>query len=315
MVFLMRQTTLRPVTGQTSGAAAGLSPAVIGAALLAVVVWGGSPVGTKFAVASLPPLAVAALRTVLGGALALPLALALRVPPPLRGRQLVLLGLSSFGGFVGFPALFTVAMQSTSGIHGAMILAFLPVTTGAITHAVQRTLPRGRWWLGCSLAVAGEILLVVSRHGAGGQAASFGGDALALSSTLFASGGYVAGAKLTQSGYPSQGATYWGVGLAAVCLVPLLPWLLAGQHLADVPAAAIWGLAYLAAGVSVAGYVLWYWALARGGIARVGLFQFVQPLSGVLLAWALLAEPVAPPVLAAAALILAGVWIAARPAR
>jgi drug/metabolite transporter (DMT)-like permease len=284
---------------------------VILAALLAVVVWGGSPVGTKLAVASLPPLTVAALRTVLGGALALPLAFVLRVPPPRRRRQLGLLALSSFGGFVGFPALFTVGMQHTSGIHGAMILAVLPVTTGAITHALHRTLPRGRWWLGCALALAGEFLLVASRHAGTGQASSLGGDALALVSTLFASGGYVAGAKLTQTGYPSQGATYWGVGLAAICLAPLLPWLLAGQHFSDIPVPALWGLVYLAAGVSVAGYVLWYWALARGGIARVGLFQFVQPLFGVLLAWALLSEPVALPVWAAAALILAGVWIAA----
>ena len=292
-----------------------VSPAVIVAALFAVIVWGGSPVGTKLAVASLPPLAVAALRTVLGGALALPLAFVLRVPPPAQRRQWLLLALSSFGGFVAFPALFTVAMQWTSGIHGAMILAFLPVVTGAITHALQRSLPRPRWWLGCGLAVAGEILLVASRHAGAGQAASLAGDALALSSTLFASGGYVAGALLTQTGYRSQGATYWGVGLAALCLAPLLPWLLAGQHLASVSTSAIWGLAYLAAGVSVAGYVLWYWALARGGIARVGLFQFVQPLFGVLLAWLLLAEPIAPPVIAAAGLILAGVWIAARPAR
>jgi drug/metabolite transporter (DMT)-like permease len=292
-----------------------VSPAVILAALLAVIVWGGAVVGTKFAVASLPPLAVAALRTVLGGAVALPLALFSHIPPPAGRRRRVLLALSSFGGFVGFPAIFTVAMRHTSGIHGAMILAFLPVTTGAITHALHRNLPRRRWWIGCSLAVAGELLLVTSRHAAPGQTASLGGDVLALSSTVFASGGYVAGAMLTQTGYPSQGTTYWGVGLASVCLLPLLPFLLAGQHFSAVPAAALWGLAYLAAGVTVLGYVLWYWALARGGIARVGLLQFIQPLFGVTLAWALLAEPISATVLAAAALILAGVWIAARPAR
>ena len=98
-------------------------------------------------------------------------------------------------------------------------------------------------------------------------------------------------------------------------LLPLLPFVLAGQDVLALPAGALWGIAYLAVGVSVTGYVLWYWALARGGIARVGLFQFLQPLIGVLLARALLAEPIAPPVLGAALLILAGVWIAARPAR
>ena len=50
------------------------------------------------------------------------------------------------------------------------------------------------------------------------------------------------------------------------------------------------GLLYQAIGVTVMAYILWYWALGTGGIARVGLFQFLQPLSGVVLAWLVLAE-------------------------
>jgi hypothetical protein len=43
-----------------------MSPAVLLAALLAVLIWGGLPVATKFAPADLSPFHVALLRTILG---------------------------------------------------------------------------------------------------------------------------------------------------------------------------------------------------------------------------------------------------------
>ena len=67
---------------------------------------------------------------------------------------------------------------------------------------------------------------------------------------------------------------------------------------------------YLAVVVTILGYVLWYWALGRGGIARVGLVQFLQPLSGIVLAAVLLREAVSLSFLLASALVLLGVWLA-----
>jgi drug/metabolite transporter (DMT)-like permease len=69
---------------------------------------------------------------------------------------------------------------------------------------------------------------------------------------------------------------------------------------------------FLALGVSTFGYVLWYWALGKGGIARMGVLQFLQPVSGVGYAWWLLGEPVTATVLAASAAIMAGVVVATR---
>ena len=57
-------------------------------ALAIVVVWGATPVLTKLAAAEIEPLTVAVLRTVLGGVVAVPLALALRLPLPPRSLEL-----------------------------------------------------------------------------------------------------------------------------------------------------------------------------------------------------------------------------------
>lgn len=286
--------------------------AVLVAALVAVVVWGASPVATKFAVLGLPPLVVAMLRTVLGGLAALPFALAMRIGLPKDGRQRLALAVSSFCGFIGFPALYSIGLHHTSAIHASLILAVLPIFTGAIAKALERRQPGPAWWIGCAVAFAGEMLLVLTRSGVSAVEGNLVGDLIVLGSALLASCGYVAGARLKQLGYPSSGATFWGVVLASAVLLPVVPWHAAGIDWQAVPVSAWLGVAYLALAVTILGYVLWYWALGQGGIARIGLTQFLQPVSGVLLSWLLLGEPLSVILWVATALILAGVWTASR---
>jgi drug/metabolite transporter (DMT)-like permease len=78
--------------------------------------------------------------------------------------------------------------------------------------------------------------------------------------------------------------------------------------------AASWAaVLFLAVVTSIAGYVGWYWALARGGIARIAPLQFLQPLSGLVLAALLLGERLTWPLAVGAAAVIMGVAIARRP--
>ncbi|MBI3707805.1 MAG: DMT family transporter [Proteobacteria bacterium] len=289
-----------------------MTPSVILAALATVILWGGSPVGTKFAVAELSPLAVAAARTCIGGTIAAILAWSLRIPLPATASQRILLLTSSVGGFIGFPFLFTIGMSTTTAIHGAMILAFLPVTTGAIAHLWDRRWPERRWWLGCMIAVTGEMVLILGRSAAVAGHADLTGDLIIVLSTLFASMGYVAGGRLKQRDYPSQGTTYWGVTLASILLLPTLPFLYRGIDIKALSFPTWAALIYLAVGVTVVGYIGWYWALGRGGIENVGVLQFLQPVSGIVLAYFLLGEPLSAGLAVATALILGGIYVATR---
>jgi len=287
-----------------------MQPAVILAALSAVVLWGASAVAAKIAVAELTPITVAMLRTVLGGLAALVLALAMRIPLPRPARQKQLLVLSGFCGFVGFPVLFSLGISLTSANHASMILATLPIFTGAIALTWDRRLPRSLWWLGCAVALTGEFLLISDSGGMPMGYASIGGDSLVLASNCLASLGYVAGARLQQQGYPSTGTTFWGVALFALVMIPLAPLITTPVELVEASLSAWLAIAYLAIGVTIVGYVCWYWALGKGGIERVGLFQFLQPVSGVILAWLLLGELIDMTFVVASAMILCGVWIA-----
>jgi drug/metabolite transporter (DMT)-like permease len=288
------------------------SLAPIGIAGLIMIVWGATPVATRLAVADLDPLFVGLLRTVFAGALALPIALALRQRLPKERRGWLLLAISGASGFIVFPLLYSFGQRDTSAMHGGMILAALPIFTGTYAALVERRRPTPRWIVGCVIALAGECALIVFRAGSGGAEPTLFGDLLVLLSALLVAAGYVAGARLTQTGYSSLATTLWGVALSAVVSAIITAIVVAGDGWPSAGWLSWIAVLYLASITTILGYIGWYWALAKGGIARIATIQFFQPISGLILAALLLGERMTLPLLAASIVILVGVWIAQR---
>lgn len=283
---------------------------MIAAAAVTVALWGATPVATKAAVAAIDPVLVGILRTVLAGVAAVPVILLLGIRPPSGRHAVGLLVLSAFCGFIGFPILFSLGQRYTSAAHGALILATLPLFTGIFAAILERRPPARRWWIGCAVAIAGEAFLIGSRSGFDGDGSGLFGDGVILASALLASFGYVTGARLSRSGYGTWGTTFWGVLAASVVLLPAVPLMWDGPAWAGAGVVGWGAIAYLAIGSTILAYVAWYWALGTGGIARIGLFQFFQPMVGVALAAILLSEAVTVPLLLSASVILSGVFIA-----
>lgn len=293
-------------------AVSAVDPLAAGVALAVVVFWGASPLATKLAVSGIDPAAAAALRTVISALIALPLILLhnLKLPRSTASRRS--LAVSSLGGFVFFPLLFSLGVGQTSTGHAALILGILPVLTGLIAAGLERHWPRGRWWVGCVIAMAGTAVLVGARAGLDGPGeATALGDLLVLASAVAAAAGYVTGARAArESG--SWTITLWGIVIGALVLLPLLPVVISPSALATAGTAAWGGVLYLAIVSSILGYAAWYWALGRGGIGRTGLTQFLQPVVGVVLALTILDEPLTVPMMVATAAILGGVAWASR---
>jgi drug/metabolite transporter (DMT)-like permease len=294
--------------GRGSHAAA---PVVV--ALLVMVVWGATPIMTRLALDDLEPLVVATLRTVVAGLCAVPLIARARMQLPKAEPTRRLLAISGLTGFVVFPVVYTVGQARTSGLHGVMILAALPVFTGLYASIVARRRPGRAWLLGSAVALVGEAVLIGGREtaGAGGDA-TLAGDLIVLSAALVVSVGYVAGAMLPPRGVPSVAATYWGVVLGAIVLAPLTIALLASDGWPDAGPTAWAAVLFLALVTSILGYIGWYWALDRGGIQRIATLQFLQPLSGFVLAAIVLGDHVTLPIAIGSALIVAGIIVAQR---
>lgn len=280
-------------------------------AVFAVTLWGLTPVAAKVAVEVVDPTLVGVLRMALSGLVAWPAILLLRLAPPKTRPLLVLIAISSVTGMIVFPLLFNVGQRMTSASHAALILAVSPLVTGLVASAVERRLPGRKWWIGSAIALSGEFALVSGRDLDSGGATLLG-DLVVLASGCIASVGYVAGGRLQQSGYAALSATLWSVGLASLVLAPTLPFLTTIGQLAQVPALPWLAIAQLAIGSSIVAYVAWYWSLGVGGIARIGLVQFLQTPAGVFAALWLLGEPLTLPLIVSAAAILAGVFIAQR---
>ncbi len=286
----------------------------LAAALLAVTAWAITVPVTKVAVAILDPMAVAILRTALAGLVTVPLALAMRLRLPRGAAHWLLLLVSSFCGFIVFPLLFSLGLRWTSATHGVLILAAIPVFSGLYAALLEHRRPSPRWWIGSGIALAGETFLIVVRAGgieAGGTDALVG-DLLVVLAAMSASVAHVSGGRLQQQGYSPWAATFWGINIAT----PPMAVLLFFVPLAAAPgqsAVAGWLAAvYLALGASVVAYVAWYWALGRGGIARMAATQFAQPVVGVAVAVIWLGEAATLPMYAAMAAIVLGVVIVQR---
>jgi len=274
-----------------------------------MVVWGGTPMFSKIAAAQIDPLLVGILRTVIAGAVALPLVLVMRLRLPSDGRGRALLMFSGAAAFVAFPLLFTVGQHSTSAVHGALILATMPVFTSLFGTLVERRRVSATWILGCAVALAGEATVIVWRTAGSASGTTLAGDTIVLLSAIVAASGYVAGARLAQRGYQSLPITLWGAGLSAVVLLPLMVWEVARTGWPQADAAAWASILVLAILTSIVGYAAWYWALAKGGISRIAGVQFTQPLFGLVLAAIVLGERPGPVTLVAGVAILGGAWL------
>jgi drug/metabolite transporter (DMT)-like permease len=284
----------------------GPMPLAIGWA--AVVLWGGSPIATRFAVLGIDPLAVGILRTVLAALLALPIALLLRLRLPQDGRGWTLMLAAALGSYVLFPILFSIGVRHTTASHAALVHASTPLFTGVIAALLERRWPGGWWWVGVTIALIGEALLIGLGRGFNDPGVTVYGDLVVFAACVAVAFGYVAGGSLTKT-LGSLAVTFWGVVLAALAVLPGL-WLIEPSGLAEAPPGAIGGLAYLVVISSVIGYIAWNWALAHGGIGRTGVLQFAQPVLTVIAAVVLLGESLTASVVFAASVILAGVAIA-----
>jgi drug/metabolite transporter (DMT)-like permease len=271
--------------------------------------WGATPIATSIAVRSIDPSLAGVLRTIVAAAVAAPLAVLLRLSLPRDRKQWLLLLASALGGFVLFPIFYSWGVKLTSASHSALLIAILPVITVFIVSAVQRRSPRGLWWLGAALALLGEWILIRARAGVSSTGSTWLGDVLILLACISASAGYVAGSRLSSS-QSSLATTLWGVTLGGVLLLPLLALLPDSIARARPDAPAIAAIVFLGILSTIVGYLLWYWALAHGGVSRVGFAQFVQPLVSVVLAMLVLGETINPLAWLAAACIACGVAVA-----
>jgi drug/metabolite transporter (DMT)-like permease len=277
---------------------------------LQVLLWSLNYLAGKLALRAFDPFTLAAYRLVLAGLLYVPL-LAMRNARHLfRLRDLPVLALLGLLGVVLNQGGFVVSLEYTSVGHVALMVAIGPLLVLLLARlAGLETLAPVRV-TGLSLSFLGAALLVLSalRHG---EAAALRGDLIAFCSTAGFAIFTVLGKK-TAHRYDPITATAVAHITGAVVMLPLaiVRWPQTPWH--RVPAQAWFGLFYMAVFGSVAGYLIFYRLLQSLAASQLAALNYLLPIGATLLGVLFLGERLSPRFLAAAGLILCGVWLAER---
>jgi drug/metabolite transporter (DMT)-like permease len=217
--------------------------------------------------------------------------------------------LAAFGVIVNQGG-FTVGLNFTSSDHSSVIAAVAPVMVLLLACALR--LEKLTVWkaLGMLISFSG-VLTLESERGIGRHSPFFTGDAITLVSTVgYAS--YAVMAKKISRAYDAVSMNTYMLVSAAILLLPLaihqgmsLDWRSVGW--------VGWsGVLYMAIFSSVAAYTIFYWALRYMEASRVAVVSYFQPVAVILFSVPILGDLPTRHLLAGAALVLLGVYLAER---
>jgi drug/metabolite transporter (DMT)-like permease len=205
------------------------------------------------------------------------------------------------GVVFGFPLLSALALRELTAAHGAVIVGLLPAATAVMAVARAGERPSAGFWVASAAGLA-AVLAFAAAQGAGLPS---GGDLLVLGAVALGAVGYAEGGALARD-LGGARVICWALVLSLPLTLPSgAAGALAGGL--DAPTDAWLGFAYVALVSMFLAFFAWYAALARGGVAKIGQVQLVQPLLTLGWAAALLGEHVGPATLAAALAVVASV--------
>jgi len=253
--------------------------------LLGVLFFAGSLPATRAAVLELSPLFLTSARAAIAALFAITALTALRAKRP-KAADLPRLGAVVAGAVFGFPLLSAMALRDVTAVHSIVFAAFLPVSTAIFSVVLGEPRPHPAFWAFAAMGTG----VVLHYATSGGFAASGRADLLLFIAVSLAGLGYAAGAQLARRIGGWQVISWALVGSLPVT-ASLALWNLP-PNVGDVSLAAWAGLAYVSVFSMFVAFLFWYRGLALGGIAAVSQLQLLQPFLSLLIAAAVLAEPI-----------------------
>jgi drug/metabolite transporter (DMT)-like permease len=283
------------------------------AALLAIVavmvVWGSTFVVTKAAVSEIPPLTLAFLRFAIASCVLAPFA-GRRALASLRGTvTLARLAFLAITGGALFTAGFNYALVYGSAAQGALLYATIPAVIAVCAVLFLNERPGRKRVLGIALSIVGAALIVTAGEPSGGDAPAplLGAGAMLFTVVLW--GAYTVAAKPIARA-DQAAVTFALSAIAALLLLPASALELASAGWPETTARGWLGVLYLAVFASAIAYALYNYALRELDASTVGAFTNIDPVVGVATAFVFLGEALTPLQAVAAAVVLAGMWLA-----
>lgn len=279
---------------------------------LAGLFWSGNHIAGRAGAGHVPPISLGSLRWLLGAALLWPfVSHHVRADwPVIRAGWKPILALSLGGGAL-FSGMQYVALQYTSALNASIFNSFAPaIIAGAGALLFGDRLKLGN--IGGIFVSFIGVLVIVSRGSLAvlrDIAFNYGDVLLLLNMAVWAI--YSACLRLRPKVHPLT-FTFLLALIAGVALAPFWAW----EHFSGFPFQLTWRTAAVLGFVTVfpgiLAYICWNKGIETVGAARGGVFLHLIPFYGAILATTLLGEALTTFHVIGCALILAGVWFAAK---
>jgi drug/metabolite transporter (DMT)-like permease len=275
--------------------------------LTVYLVWGSTFLAIRYAVATIPPLFVAATRHLIAGSILLAWALGRGERPTWQGVQAGLV-LGALFFLISHGTLHWAEQFVPSGV-AALVIATQPVFVALMLPWFRLGAPpSGKTYAGLALGI-GSVLALFRPDVATSRLANVGLVAVLISSIAWS-----AGIVLSRKVQPKTAGTM-NAALPLLCgsLMLLVAGVVCGEHrqlhLAAVTTKSFLGLLYLVVFGSLLAFVAYTWLLRHYPPTLVATHTYVNPLVAVALGWLVAGEPMSISVILSAGLAISAIGL------
>lgn len=281
----------------------------------AAVIWGGSFASTKLALAQSDPVTLLMLRYFIAIpllALSAYLQKTLRLP---RRSELLPIFAMGFQGLFFHHLIQAYAMRTSSAANANWVMVAGPALVAIF----------GRIFLGEKISRTGVTGLALSAAGVGlvlslgtvrnAAFVGFGsiGDLMLIASVVNWAAFSIISRRFLQHDMEPGFMVLWEMLVSMLCALLLM--LMTGRDFSGISgySAATWrSIIFLGVFASALAHLFWFQGLSVLPAARVVIFQFLQPLVGIVVSYFLVGERFTPWLFIGGAMIAIGVWLVNR---
>jgi drug/metabolite transporter (DMT)-like permease len=286
-------------------------PLQLALALIAVLlIWSFNYVAGKIAMRHIDAMSLALMRMPLAALLMLPVyGRQGRRTPLARGDIWTFTYLGFFGVVINMGC-YTLGLGHTTSQHAVVVMALGPVLVLLLAATLKIESLSAAKALGMVISFLGVVALETERR-APGHSPLLLGDLITLSSiTGFSI--YTVLAKRVAMRYDPVSMNTYNLVSGAILVLPFSIWQMAHLRWGRVGWVGWLGMFYMAAFSAVLSYTIFAWILRYMDPSRIAAINYVQTVVVILISIPLLGEHPTSHLLAGAALVLLGVYLAER---
>ncbi len=279
--------------------------------LACCLLWGLQQIVAKATLPSMPPMAQAAVRSLVAAAAVWAWSAWRGIPLFQRdgtGAAGLLAGLRFAGEFL----CIYVGLGYTTASRLVVLLYLSPFVVAAGMPFISRAERLAPLQVGGLVLGFGAVVVAFSEGwGAAGQGQRWVGDLLAVLAAVLWGATTLAIRATRLASASAEKTLFYQLAVSAIALGVASP--LAGETWPARWGAALWGsLFFQSIVVAFASYLVWFWLVRHYPATRLASFTFLTPLFGLLFGWLLLGETVTPRLVAALAGVATGIWLVNR---